>query len=149
MRDPLDVGGGSAGAHLGLSTVVQLSGEKPAMGVGTGGRQGCRVVGDGLCIRVELVGTAVGPSVARGRGAHGGAHSGSGGGDLAAEAWAGGRWCQLGVREAAWRCLIAWGGALGGEQRLEARYSTEKRLGASGSKAEQSRRRTASRGAQQ
>jgi hypothetical protein len=41
-RDPLEVGGGSAGAHPVLSTVVRLSGEKPAMGARTGGHRGCR-----------------------------------------------------------------------------------------------------------
>jgi hypothetical protein len=57
----------------------------------------------------------VGPSVARG------AHGGSGGGDLAAEGRARGRWRRLEGQEVAWRCLITWGGAvLGGEaaQRL-------------------------------
>jgi hypothetical protein len=42
VRDPLEVGEGSAGAHLGLSTVVQLDGEKPVMGAGTGGRRWCQ-----------------------------------------------------------------------------------------------------------
>jgi hypothetical protein len=70
------------------------------------------VVGDGLRIRAELVGAAAGPFVAGGSGAHGGTHGGSGRGDLAAEARAGGRWHRLRVREAACPCLLAWGGAV-------------------------------------
>jgi hypothetical protein len=96
--------------------------------------RGAGVVSDGLRIGAELVGAAAGPSVARGGSACGGTHRGSGGGDLAAEAQAGGRWHRLRVREAAWRCLIAWGGALGGGQWLEAWYSVEKRCGTSGSR---------------
>jgi hypothetical protein len=42
VRDPLEVGEGLAGAHPGLSTVVQLSGKKPVMGAGTGGCRWCR-----------------------------------------------------------------------------------------------------------
>jgi hypothetical protein len=56
-RDSLEVGEGSAGAHPGLSTVVRLGGEKLAMGAGTGGVGG---VGDGLCIRAELMEAAAG-----------------------------------------------------------------------------------------
>jgi hypothetical protein len=37
--DPLEVGEGLVGAHPGLSTVVQLSGEKPATRAGTGGHR--------------------------------------------------------------------------------------------------------------
>jgi hypothetical protein len=70
------------------------------------------VVGGGLCIGAELVGVAAGPSMAGGGGAHGGTHGGLCGGDLAVEARAGGRWHRLGVREAAWPCLIALGGAV-------------------------------------
>jgi hypothetical protein len=70
---------------------------------------GAGVVGDGLRIGAELVGAAAGPSVARGGDACGVARGGSGGGDLALEARPGGRWRQLGVREAAWCWLIAWG----------------------------------------
>jgi hypothetical protein len=75
---------------------------------------GVGVVGDGLRIGAELVGAAVGPSVAGGNGARGGTLDGSGGGDLAVEARAGCRWRRLKVWEAAWCCLIAWGGMLGG-----------------------------------
>jgi hypothetical protein len=57
VRDPLEVGEGSAGAHLGLSTVVQLDGEKPVMGAETGGAGG---VGDGLRIGAELMEVAAG-----------------------------------------------------------------------------------------
>jgi hypothetical protein len=39
VRDPLEVGEGLTGAHSGLSMVVRLGGEKPAMGAGIGGRQ--------------------------------------------------------------------------------------------------------------
>jgi hypothetical protein len=106
--------------------------------------RGAGVVSDGLRIEVELVEGAAGPSMAGGGGARGGTRDGSSRGDLAAKAWVGGRWRRLGVREATWRCLIVWGGALGGGQRLEARYSTEKQRGASGS-----RRWAASCGAQQ
>jgi hypothetical protein len=51
-RDPFEVGEGLAGAHPGLSMVVRLSGEKPAMGAGTSGAE---VVGDGLRIGADLV----------------------------------------------------------------------------------------------
>jgi hypothetical protein len=59
------------------------------------------VVGDRLRIGVELLGAATGPSMA------------------------GGRWHWLRVQEAAWCCLIAGGGALGGGQRREARFNGE------------------------
>jgi hypothetical protein len=106
--------------------------------------RGAGVVSDGLRIGVELVEGAAGPSMAGGGGARGGACDGLSRGDLAAKARVGGRWRRLGVREAAWCCLIVWGGALGGGQRLEARYSAEKQCGAS-----RSRRWAASCGAQQ
>jgi hypothetical protein len=47
--------------------------------------------------------------VAGGGGVHGGAHIGSGGGDLVAEVWAGGRWHRLEVYEAARDRCIALG----------------------------------------
>jgi hypothetical protein len=76
--------------------------------------RGAGVVSDGLRIEVELVEGAAGPSMAGGGGARGGTRDGSSRGDLAAEARVGGRWCRLRVGEAAWCCLIVWGGALGG-----------------------------------
>jgi hypothetical protein len=109
---------------------------------------GVGVVGDGLRIGAELVGAAVGPSVAGGNGARGGTLDGSGGGDLAVEARAGCRWRRLKVWEAAWCCLIAWGGTLGGGQRLEVQYSAEKWCNGSWSKTEQSSWQAASRGTQ-
>jgi hypothetical protein len=42
VRDPLEVGEGMAGAHLGLSMVVWLGGEKLVTGMGTSGRRWCR-----------------------------------------------------------------------------------------------------------
>jgi hypothetical protein len=51
---------------------------------------GAGLVGDGLRIGAEHVGVAAGPSIGGGGGTHGGTCSGSGGGDLAVEAWAGG-----------------------------------------------------------
>jgi hypothetical protein len=55
VRDPLEVGEGLAGAPPGLSTVVRLGVEKPAMGRGPVVAGGAGVVGDGLRIKVELV----------------------------------------------------------------------------------------------
>jgi hypothetical protein len=104
---------------------------------------GAGVVSDTLRIEAELVGAVAGPSVAKCGGAGGGAHGSSGRGYLAAEARAGGRWHRLGVREAAWRCVIASGGMLGGGQPLEARYLVEKRRGDLGSKAGGGRLRVA------
>jgi hypothetical protein len=42
VRDPFEVGEGSAGAHRGLSMVVWLSREKLAMGAGTDGHRRCQ-----------------------------------------------------------------------------------------------------------
>jgi hypothetical protein len=42
VRDPFEVGEGSAAAHLGLSTAVQLDEEKSVTGAGAGGHRQCQ-----------------------------------------------------------------------------------------------------------
>jgi hypothetical protein len=100
-RDPVEVGEGSPGLTRGCPHWCGSAGGSRRWGRGPVVASGAGVVSDGLRIGVELMEVAAGQSVAGGGGAHGGTHCGSGGGDLAVEAWAGGGWT---------RCSPKWAG---------------------------------------
>jgi hypothetical protein len=94
VRDPVEVGVGSTGLTRGCPQWCGSAGRSQRWGRGPVVASGAGVVGDGLRI-------GAGQSMAGGGGAHGGTHDGSGGGDLAVEAWAGGGWT---------RCSPKWAG---------------------------------------
>jgi hypothetical protein len=108
---PVEVGEGLAGLTWGCPRWCGSTGRSWRWGRGPAVAGGAGVVGDGLRIREKLVEVAAGQSMVGGSGARGSAHGGSCRGDLVAEARAGGRWCRLGVREAAGdRCTAHGGG---------------------------------------